>query len=312
MEFYGAKDWGRLLTAMVTPFDESDQVNLAETARIADHLVSVQKNDGIVVSGTTGESPTLSPAEKIAVLKETLNAVGNKAAVVMGTGTYNTAESIELTHQAEKAGAHGIMLVNPYYNRPGQAGLIAHFSTIAKETSLPVMLYNIQPRSAINLETDSLLRLAEIKNIVAVKEASGNLNQVADVCASVPEGFRVYSGDDSLTLPILSVGGYGLVSVTAHLAGYALKEMIEGFLAGKIVDAARTSQHLLPLVRAVFSAPSPAPVKFGLSLRGFHTSRMRLPILPLDDSQHEWFASVLNLCEGNLKASGLVPTASAV
>src|ERR1019366_7610641 len=162
----------------------------------------VQKNDGLVVNGTTGESPTLTEVEKLKLLEVVLETVGDRAAVLFGSGTYNTAESIELTRHGEKLGAHGLMLVNPYYNRPGQQGLFAHFSTVAKETGLPVLLYNIMPRSAINLETSTLMRLAEIPNIVGVKEASGSMTQIQDVCAQAPSGFRVYSGDDALTLPI--------------------------------------------------------------------------------------------------------------
>src|SRR5579862_3173015 len=217
--FFGQRDWGRLLTAMLTPFDADGKVNLREAAKIARYCVEQQKNDGLVINGTTGESPTLEESEKFALLDTVLETVGDKAAVLFGAGTYDTKESNHLTREAEKRGAHGIMLVNPYYNRPGQAGLYAHFSTVARETGLPVLLYNIQPRSAINLETPTLLKLAEIPNIVAVKEASGNVPQISDVCALAPDGFRVYSGDDALTLPILSVGGHGVVSVTAHIAG---------------------------------------------------------------------------------------------
>lgn len=283
--FSGPRDWGRLLTAMVTPFDKDGQVDLAKTAQIAAYLVDEQQNDGIVVSGTTGESPTLTEREKLDVLKVVLETVGSRAAVVMGTGSYNTAESIHMTKLAESAGAHGIMLVNPYYNRPGQAGLEAHFKAVAAETGLPVMLYNIQPRSAINLETPTLLRLAEVKNIVAVKEASGNLNQVADVCAEVPDGFRVYSGDDALTLPMMSLGGHGLVSVAAHWEGAKFKSMIEAFLRGDVVHSAELAKQLVPVIRAVFCAPSPAPVKYGLTKRGFDCELTRLPIVPLSTAE---------------------------
>src|SRR5579871_2757858 len=229
--FFGPRDWGRLLTAMLTPFDADGKVNLREVAKIARFCVDVQKNDGLVINGTTGESPTLEEDEKFAVLETVLETVGDKAAVIFGGGTYSTKESIHLTRQAERRGAHGIMLVNPYYNKPGQSGLYAHFSTVARETGLPVLLYNIQPRSAINLETPTLLKLAEIPNIVAVKEASGNVPQISDVCAQAPAGFRVYSGDDAITLPILSVGGYGVVSVAAHVVGAEIKAMIEAFPA---------------------------------------------------------------------------------
>lgn len=282
--FFGPKDWGTLLTAMLTPFHEDGSVNYDEAARLAAYLVDEQKNDGLVVNGTTGESPTLTEEEKLKLLEVVLQTVGDRAAVVFGAGTYSTAESIHLTHEGERRGAHGIMLVNPYYNRPGQAGLYAHFSTVAKETGLPVMLYNIQPRSAINLETPTLMRLAEIPNVVAVKEASGNIGQISDVCRQKPEGFRVYSGDDGITLPILSVGGHGLVSVAAHVVGDRLKAMIEAYPTDP-AEATRIHHELTPAFRALFSAPSPVPVKYATSKRGFDCARVRLPLVELSEAE---------------------------
>jgi 4-hydroxy-tetrahydrodipicolinate synthase len=278
--FFGPKDWGKLLTAMLTPFHRDGSVNYEEAAKIAEYVVDMQKNDGLVVNGTTGESPTLKEDEKLRLLEVVLEAVGDRAAVIFGAGSYDTAESIHMTREGEKRGAHGIMLVNPYYNRPGQAGLYAHFSTIAKETALPVMLYNIFPRSAINLETPTLVRLAEIPNIVAVKEASGSISQISDVCRLAPEGFRVYSGDDGITLPLLSVGGHGLVSVVAHVVGAQLKELIESFPSDPVRSRA-LHHELSPIVRALFSAPSPVPVKYALAKRGFACQSVRMPLVKL-------------------------------
>jgi 4-hydroxy-tetrahydrodipicolinate synthase len=269
---------------MLTPFHEDGSVNYEEAARIAAYLVDVQKNDGLVINGTTGESPTLTEFEKLKLLEIVLDTVGDRAAVLFGAGTYSTAESIQLTREGERRGAHGIMLVNPYYNRPGQAGLYAHFSTVARQTGLPVLLYNIQPRSAINLETPTLLRLIEIPNIVAVKEASGNLVQISDVCAEAPDGFRVYSGDDNLTLPILSVGGYGVVSVTAHVAGSHIKAMIEAFRPDPD-EAARIHRRLIPVTKAAFGAPSPVPIKFATSLLGYNCRSVRLPLVELTEAE---------------------------
>jgi 4-hydroxy-tetrahydrodipicolinate synthase len=279
-------EWGRVLTAMLTPFDASGAVNHPEVARLAAYLVDVQRNSGLVVAGTTGESPTLTEAEKLRLLEIVLESVGDRAAVVFGAGTYDTSESIHLAKEAEKRGAHGIMLVNPYYSRPGQQGLFAHFSAIAAQTSLPVMLYNIAPRSAINLETETLLRLAEIPNIVAVKEASGSVPQIQDVSANAPEGFRVYSGDDGLTLPILSVGGHGVVSVAGHIVGDRIAEMIEIFPTD---PAAAWAIHrtLLPVYRALFSAPSPVPVKYAASKRGFACQSVRLPLVELTAEERD-------------------------
>ncbi|MCK6633137.1 MAG: 4-hydroxy-tetrahydrodipicolinate synthase [Fimbriimonadaceae bacterium] len=285
--FESSRDWGRLLTALVTPFDDDGKVDYAEARRIAAYVVDEQKNSGLVVSGTTGESPTLSTDEKRGLLTEILDEVGGRAAVLFGAGTYNTEESIRLARMGEDLGAHGLMLVNPYYNKPGQRGLEAHFRAIAESTSLPILLYNIQPRSAINLETETLLRLAETPNIVAVKEASGNLGQISDVCARVPSGFRVYSGDDGLTLPILSVGGYGVVSVAGHIVGDRIARMIESFLQGRVAESVQLHQELLPLIKALFAAPSPTPVKHALALLGFRTRHVRLPLVPLSESEAE-------------------------
>lgn len=283
--FFGSRDWGRLLTAMLTPFDAEGAVNLAEARRIAAYLVDVQKNDGLVVNGTTGESPTLSESEKLSLLETVLDEVGDRAAVLFGAGTYDTAESCHLAKEGEARGAHGIMLVNPYYSRPGQEGLYAHFSTIAAATKLPVLLYNIQPRSAINLETPTLLRLAEIENIVGVKEASGSIPQISEVCGSAPEGFRVYSGDDNLTLPILALGGYGIVSVAGHVVGAEIKQMLDAFMAGNLDGARRLHHRLAPVFKAIFSAPSPTPVKYALSRRGFDCESVRLPLVALNVDQ---------------------------
>lgn len=277
--FEGPRDWGRLLTAMVTPFGEDGRVDRLELQRIAQYLVAEQRNDGLVVCGTTGESPTLSHEEKLSILRWTLEAVGDTAAVIFGAGTYNTAESMQLAREAEREGAHGIMLVNPYYNKPGQEGLYAHFSAIAAETGLPVMLYNIAPRSAINLETSTLMRLAEVPNIVAVKEASGSMAQISEVCAAAPPGFRVYSGDDGLTLAILSVGGHGVVSVAAHVVGARIAAQIEAFQSGDWRSAAELNKQLLPVYRALFSGPSPTPVKYAMCRLGFDCERLRLPLV---------------------------------
>lgn len=271
---------------MLTPFSADGSVNYDEAVRLAHYLVDVQKNDGLVINGTTGESPTLTEEEKLKLLEVVLEAVGDKAAVLFGAGTYNTAESIELTRAGEKRGAHGIMLVNPYYNRPGQAGLYAHFSTIAKETGLPVLLYNIQARSAINLDTPTLLRLAEIQNIVGVKEASGNIGQIADVAANAPAGFRVYSGDDGLTLPIMSLGGYGIVSVAAHVVGAEIAEMVASYESNP-GRALQIHRQLMPIFHALFATPSPVPVKFATAKVGFDCESVRLPLVELTDEEKQ-------------------------
>lgn len=290
--FSGPREWGRLLTAMITPFSASGAVDYDEAARIAAYLVETQKNDGLIVCGTTGEAPTLTHAEKLQLLEVVLRAVGDRASIIFGAGTYNTAESIEMSQAAESRGAHGILAVNPYYNRPGQEGLEAHFRAIASSTGLPVMLYNIQPRSAINLETPTLLRLAEVPNIVAVKEASGLVGQISDVCRLAPTGFRVYSGDDGLTLPILSLGGYGLVSVVAHVVGAELSEMIACFESNP-ARARELHRQLSPCFKVMFANPSPTPIKYATSLLGYGSEAVRLPLVPIDSAAKATVKSVL-------------------
>lgn len=282
--YFAPKDWGTLLTAMATPFDSAGNVNYAEARKLAKYLVDEQKNDGLVVNGTTGESPTTTEAEKLKLITEVLDEVGDRAAIVAGCGTYNTAESVHMTQEASKLGVHGIMIVNPYYNKPGQRGLQAHFTACAAATELPVLVYNIIPRSAINLDTPTLLELAKIKNVVAVKEASGNLQQISDVRGSVPEGFRVYSGDDALTLPILSVGGYGVVSVAGHVVGKQIKEMISVF-GSDPGRAAEIHHQIMPVIKACFCAPNPVPVKYMLSRLGIDCLGVRLPLVELDAAE---------------------------
>lgn len=282
--FNAGKEWGPLLTAMVTPMKEDGSVDYADAERLADFLIEKQNNTGLVIAGTTGESPTLSDEEKLELLKVTLNAVGKKAKVIFGAGTYNTEHSIHLTQEATRLGAHGIMLVSPYYNKPNQEGLYAHFKRVAESTELPVMLYNIQGRTAVNIETKTILRLInDVPNICAVKEASGNLAQVVEVCAGVPEDFGVYSGDDILTLPILSVGGCGVISVAAHVAGRAIRDMIEAFFRGDVRAATKQNKELVPLFRALFITTNPIPIKYAVSLLGFNTTTMRLPLTPLNE-----------------------------
>jgi 4-hydroxy-tetrahydrodipicolinate synthase len=286
------KDWGRLLTAIITPFKPQGGVNLAELARVAKHLVGTG-SEGIVVAGTTGESPTMTHEEKIDAFRVVKEAVGDRAAVIAGTGTNSTEQSIALTHEAEELGLDGAMLVSPYYNKPTQEGLYQHFSAVARRTKLPVIVYNIQARTSVNVETPTLLRLAEIDNIVAVKEASGNMAQISDVCALTSDGFRIYSGDDALTLPVLSVGGYGVVSVAAHVAGRRIREMIDHYLAGRVADAAAVNRNLLPLVHALFCTTSPVPVKEAMGMCGIHVGPVRLPLVPLSPEQRQTVRTAL-------------------
>jgi 4-hydroxy-tetrahydrodipicolinate synthase len=271
---------------MVTPFREDLSLDLDAVARLARHLVDTG-SDGIVVCGTTGESPTLTTEEKITLFRQVKETVGSSAAVVAGTGNYCTQESIELTHEAEKAGVDGVMAVVPYYNNPPQEGLYRHFRAIAEATSLPVILYNVPPRSPRNLETRTVVRLAEIPNIVAVKEASKDLEQVAEIVAQTPERFRVYSGDDAITLPMMAIGAEGIISVAAHIVGRPIKEMIEAFVRGDVRDAARRHLRLLPVFQACFVTTNPIPIKAAVNMIGLRAGSLRLPLVEATDQEKE-------------------------
>lgn len=270
--------FGRLLTAMVTPFNEQLEVDYDQAKKLACHLIE-HGNDGIVVAGTTGESPTLSAEEKIKLFQAVKEAVGDRAKVIAGTGSYDTAESIKLTKEAEKIGVDGVMLVVPYYSKPSQEGLYQHFKAIAAQTQLPVLLYNIPGRTSINMEPETIARLAEIDNIVAVKEASGKLDQVSKIKMLAPKDFVIYSGDDSLTLPILSVGGHGIISVVGHVAGEQIKAMVNAYFDGKVAEAAQMHNNLFDLFKTMFITANPVPIKYALNLQGINVGSVRLPLV---------------------------------
>jgi 4-hydroxy-tetrahydrodipicolinate synthase len=240
----------------------------------------------LVVAGTTGEAPTLNREEKLALCRAVQEAVGEKAMVIAGTGSNDTADSIELTRAVKGLDLDGIMLTGPYYNKPPQEGFYQHFKAIAEATDLPVILYNVPTRTSKNIETATVLRLAqEVANIVAIKEASGDLEQITTICAGAPEGFEVYSGEDAVTLPMLSVGSVGVISVVSHLAGREVGEMIAAFEAGEVQRAAQIHQRLLPLIKACFLASgNPSCVKRGLELLGFPVGGLRLPLVEASEA----------------------------
>ena len=225
-------EFGRLLTAMVTAFDAEGELDLHRQTKVIEHLIQTG-TETIVVAGTTGESPTLSKEEKLQLFKHTVEVAKGRAKVIAGTGSNNTKESIELTKKAEALGVDGIMLVNPYYNRPSQEGLYQHFKTVAESTSLPVMLYNIPGRSAVNMTVETVVRLAEVPNIKLMKEASGDLGQMTEIIRNTPDDFILYSGDDNLTIPVLAIGGVGIVSVASHVLGTEMSQMIHVFCRRK-------------------------------------------------------------------------------
>ncbi len=277
-------NFGQVVTAMVTPFDRNGQIDYARTTVLIEHLIN-NGSDALVVAGTTGESPTLSTSEKVALFDHTVKTVAGRIPVIAGTGSNSTANSIELTKQAESLGVDGIMLVAPYYNKPSQKGMYEHFKAIATSTQLPIMLYNIPGRSTVNMSVSLVQELSQITNVVAMKEASGNLDQITEIISSTPDDFLVYSGDDSFTLPVLAVGGNGVVSVASHIVGIDMQQMIQAFFAGNYQEAAMTHQRLLPTMKALFMAPNPSPVKAALRIKGVEVGDVRLPLVPLSEDE---------------------------
>jgi 4-hydroxy-tetrahydrodipicolinate synthase len=276
------KQIGRLLTAMVTPFNKKGEVDYKQTKRLVQALLK-SGSQGIVASGTTGESPTLSHEEKLRLFSEVKSAVGKKGTVIAGTGSNNTAQSVELTKEAEKIGVDACLLVVPYYNKPSQEGLYQHFKTIAEGTSLPCILYNVPARTVTNLSADTVIKLSKIDNIIGVKEASANFGQISKIITKAREGFLVWSGNDSDTFHILASGGYGIISVASHLVGNQIKEMIDSVISGKMEKAAQIHHHLLPLIDALFIVSNPAPVKYALNQIGFYVGKPRLPLVEPDE-----------------------------
>lgn len=290
------------MTAMVTPFDASGAIDEEGVRRLVEHLLATG-SDGLVVCGTTGEAPTLSLDEKRRMFALVKEATRGRGAVIAGTGTNDTRDAVAMSKMAEDVGMDGVLVVTPYYNKPSQQGLYCHFRTVAESISLPVMLYNVPSRTSVNLEATTCLRLArDVPNIVALKEAGGNMLQITDVVAGAPEGFRVYSGEDGLTLPMLALGAIGVVSVTSHLVGRDLKAMIEAFRAGRHDEAFRLHAKMLPVVRACFqpTTPSPVPLKAALNMLGLPVGPPRLPLVEATDREKEVVRTAL-------ASAGLLP-----
>ena len=286
--------FGKVLTAMVTPFDDELAVNYDRAAELAARLIE-NGSDGLVITGTTGEAPTLSPDEKLKLYEVTKQAVGD-APIIAGTGSNDTAASVELTKKATQLPIDGVMLVGPYYNKPSQEGFYRHFHTVAQATDLPVILYNVPGRTGKNIDASTAVRLAEeLENIVAIKEASADLEQITEICAKAPDGFEVYSGDDGMTIPIMSVGGVGIISVAAHVGGPMIAEMCDSFAAADNAAAAKLHQRLMPLVQACFLASgNPACVQRALEICGFPVGGSRLPVVPASEADT---ATIRAACE---------------
>jgi len=276
------KKLGRLLTAMVTPFNEKGGVDYEQAKKLASALLD-SGSDGVVAVGTTGESPTLTKKEEQRLFAELKSAVGDRGAVIAGTGSNNTAEAIKATKEAERTGVDACLLVVPYYNKPSQEGLYQHFKAIAQETGLPCILYNVPSRTVVSLSADTVIRLSRIDNIIGVKEASGNLDEVARIIDNTSKDFIVWSGNDNDTFPILKLGGYGVISVASNIVGSQIKAMIDAYLKGKIAEAAEIHRHLLPLIDALFIVSNPTPIKYALNHIGFNAGKPRLPLVEPDE-----------------------------
>ncbi|MEV4646921.1 4-hydroxy-tetrahydrodipicolinate synthase [Saccharopolyspora sp. NPDC049426] len=277
------RPFGRVLTAMVTPFDEDGKVDLKVAQELAAYLVDNVGNDGLVVNGTTGESPTTTDREKEQLLRAVVEAVGDRATVVAGAGTNNTEHSVELARSAEKAGAHGLLVVTPYYSRPPQEGLFQHFWTVADATDLPVMLYDIPPRSVVPIQVDTLKRLAEHPQIVAVKDSKHDLWAGSE--AMNDAGLAYYSGEDPLNLPWLSVGAVGFVSVIGHVVGDRLRKMLDAYESGDVASALEVHKGLLPVYRSMNFVGGVIFAKTALRLCGYETGQPRLPLPAATEEQ---------------------------
>ena len=290
---------GRLITAMVTPFDQQGQVDYPQAKRLANALLD-SGSDGVIVSGTTGESPTLTTEEKIRLFAEVKSAVGDRGAVVAGTGNYSTAESIELSREAEAAGVDGLLLVVPYYNKPPQEGLYQHFKSIAGSVHLPCMLYNVPGRTSLNLTDETTIRLSQVDNIVGVKEAGSDLDQISRIIDGATDGFRVWSGNDNETFPIMALGGYGVVSVASHLVGAQIKQMMGLLLEGDVERAAAEHRRLHAIFKVLFIVSNPIPVKYAVNRAGFNVGNPRLPLVPADEKAAAQIDSVVSRYEIDL------------
>jgi 4-hydroxy-tetrahydrodipicolinate synthase len=285
-------DFGMVLTAMVTPFKTDGSMDYKRAAEIANYLAD-NGSDGLVVHGTTGESPTLTHEEEYELYRVVKKAVGGRVKLIAGTGSNSTATSIRSTKEAEKIGVDGIMIVVPYYNKPSQEGMYQHYEAVAESTKLPIIIYNIQGRTGVNMMADTVARLAKIKNIVGIKEASGILDQTSEIRQKTPKDFVIYSGDDDKTLEIMKRGGCGVISVASHIAGKEIKQMCEAFHAGKVDEAERINARLAPLFKVLFITTNPTPVKAALAMIGHPVGGLRLPLIEANASEKDQIKKVL-------------------
>lgn len=287
-------DVGEVITAMVTPFNKNKEIDYDKVEELAKYLVD-NGSDAILVAGTTGESPTLTHEEELELLSTVKRAVANKAKIVMGAGSNSTETAVKMTKLVQKEGADAILSVVPYYNKPSQAGMFAHFSAIAESTDLPIILYNIPSRTGVNMSVETIAKLAEkYPNIVALKQSFGDMDFVSELKIACPENFMIYSGDDSLTLPMMSLGADGIISVAAHIVGNEIKSMIHNFKSGQLHAAKNMHLKLYPIFKKIFMAPNPVPVKAALAKQGIIEDYVRLPLVQLNEEEKAELYSVLD------------------
>lgn len=279
-------DFGRVITAMVTPFNDQLEVDYSQAVKLAERLIE-EGTDTILLSGTTGEAPTLTTKEKLQLFEKITVALNGKVPIMAGTGGNDTKASIELSKEAEKIGVDALLLVVPYYNRPPQDAIYEHYKAIAESVSLPIILYNVPSRTVTNLEAETVAKLAKIDNIVGLKEACGNLDQISTIKMLVPDEFKIYSGDDSMTLPMLSLGCNGVISVAAHVVGKEIQEMVTLFMEGKIAESRKIHYRLMPIFKNMFVSPNPMPVKAAINMTGLNVGSLRMPLQELNDQHRQ-------------------------
>lgn len=286
--------FGRLLTAMVTPFNADGSVNYEKAADLAEWLIN-NGSDGLVVAGSTGEAATMSAEEKLELFRVVVNRINKRVPVIAGTGSNNTADSIKMTKMAEAMGVDGVLIVGPYYNKPTQDGFYQHFAAVAQSTALPIIVYNVPGRTASNIAPATVARLAEdFENIVAIKEAAGNVAQVAELYTVLPEDFTIYSGDDGLILPFMSVGATGLISVLSNIGGGILQDVMQAYEDGRVKEAAKLNAKMVPLANAMFVETNPIPVKAAVTLvTGIDAGQPRLPLTPMEAANKAKMTAVL-------------------
>ncbi|MFC5448398.1 4-hydroxy-tetrahydrodipicolinate synthase [Paenibacillus aestuarii] len=284
-------DFGRVVTAMVTPFDDQLRINWDQVEPLINYLIEEQQSDSLVICGTTGESPTLTEEEKLQLIEASVRAAKGRCKIIAGTGSNDTAHTIHFSQKVEKLGVDALLVVAPYYNRPSQEGLYQHFKAVAEAVQVPIVLYNVQGRTGVNIDADTTIRLSSIPNIVATKDCA-NTDQLTRILNGVAADFSVYSGEDSNTLPAIAIGCKGIISVASHVIGKEMQSMIKYYLEGNIQQAGELHRKLHPIFTGIFCAPSPAPIKHALALKGIQTGGVRLPLVQVSEQEGQFIQSL--------------------